>query len=119
MPPPKPIPRVPAARCISQTFGVVRLVNGKCGPIRDDEGHTKVSVMEEAKKIAQRTGLPIRYLNWETDLANVIGPDAVVIVERLHVTTDNGDNGRRPITKWAFSSAPPKWLKFEDSGVSL
>jgi hypothetical protein len=115
LPPPK---RIPQARCISMSFSVARLTDNRCGPLRDDETHTKVSVLEEAKKIAQRTCLPIRYLNWQTDLSNVTGPDSVAIVERLHVSTNDGDPGRHPTTKWAFSSAPPAWLKFNDATTS-
>lgn len=118
-PPPEPVIRIPRACCTSQSFSIARLIAGKCGVIRDDELHTKISVTEEARKIAMRSGLPIRYLSWEVDLANVTGPDAVLIVERLHVTTDQGDNGRRPVTRWTFSNAPPTWLKFDDTEVLI
>jgi hypothetical protein len=117
-PPPPPPKRIPAARCISQSFSVARLSNNRCGAIRDDEQHTKVSVMEAAKKIAQKTGLPIRYIPWQVELADVTGADAILIIERLHVATDDGDNGHRPTTIWNFSSLPPKWLKFNGAEPS-
>jgi hypothetical protein len=118
-PPAPPPKRIPAARCTTtQSFSIARLVNGVCSSIHDD-GHTRISAMETAKKIAQRTGLPIRYVSWEVDPGNLTGPDAVLLVESVRCTTDDGNSGRHPIRKWTFSSAPPKWLKFNERGVSL
>ena len=78
-PPPEPVKRVPMARCTTQSFSVARLINGRCGSSHD-EGHTRISAMEAAKKIAERTGLPLRYIPWEVDPANLSGPDAVLLI---------------------------------------
>jgi hypothetical protein len=74
--------------------------------------------MEMAKKLSLKHNLQIRYIPWQIELADVTGPDSVLIVERLHVSTDTGDNGHRPVTRWEFSSAPPKWLKFADGATT-
>jgi hypothetical protein len=116
-PPAPPPPRIPQARCTSQSFGIARLIGGRLGPVRDDELFTKISVTEEAHRIAQRAGLPIRFLSWEVDPTTVTGPDAVCIVESLHVATDDGDNGRRPVHTWKYLGAPPTWLKFNNTEV--
>jgi hypothetical protein len=107
-PPPK---RVPSARCTSQAFSVARLVDGKLGRLFDD-GHTKVSVVEAARKMAVRYDNPIRYIDWQTDLNDVSGSDAICIIERVHCTDDDGGSGRVPVTKWEFANNPPAWLKF-------
>ena len=111
--PPKPIP---AWRNASQAFSVARLKDGKVGRTFDD-GFTKVSVVEHARKMAAKYGCPIRFISWETDLNDVTGPDAALIIERLHCSDSEGNPGRVPTTKWAFSNAPPSWLKFGNSEV--
>jgi hypothetical protein len=110
-PAPLPPKRVPNARCTSQVFNLARLVNGKVGRLFDD-GHTKISVVEVARTMAARFGNPIRYIDWQTNLDDVTGPDAVLVVERIHVTDDDGGSGRNPTLNWPFSNSPPSWLKF-------
>jgi hypothetical protein len=117
-PPEGPPPRIPKARCTSQTFSVARLVNGIIGPFHDDGQDTKLTAMEACKKMSLRYGAPIKYLSWDTDLATVSGPDAVCLIERLHVTDDEGGNGRRATTKWTFANPAPGWVKFRDTATS-
>jgi hypothetical protein len=113
-PKPAPAPPRPQARCSSQAFSVTIFRNGKIGAIYDDQ-HTKHSALEAAQKISTRQGIPIREIGWQEDLANLSGPDFVAVVERLHVTTNQGNNGRIASTSWEFDSKPPSWLVFDPS----
>jgi hypothetical protein len=106
--PPKPIP---FARSTTIEYTIARLINGKVGPVRRD-GYTKIEVMIEAKDISSKSGLPIRFINWETNPASLSGDDSVLVVEQVYVKTNEG-GGQLPIHSWIFSNTPPKWLNTE------
>jgi hypothetical protein len=111
--PPAPPPPPPFARSTSASYSTGRLADGKCGRSFDD-GLTKIGAMEHCKELAKRTGLPIQFVDWQTDTATLTGPDAILLIEQIRVkTSDGSNNGHLPVRKWIYSNAPPKWLSLD------